>query len=330
MCLLLFFSECLVQSVQHVCLFLLQEGKEVSNHNCQQHDVGVQCLQWIVFFFVCVCVQAISAFWGLCITLGGSPSLAQTLHHLAEPAMCSSSTLTSEVVRKLLTQCVSQQTILSAQDHNLFGVNAEDALEEAKKNIPLLKAIFLEHAYPKLTVLEAGFRQWATDIGGPFLGKDGWYFKHQAYALFQQISRVRKMSNNLKDTTRTDPVLKELLIAIKELPKRSKSKHADEPGASQASQPTSKKPGKFMTRALLRRLSSSPSSKAPIPSKLSQEELAQMFGAPAEDAVIISSDEGMDDLEAAADQEAAAELHQLLECQSKVLLLHLLETTLQP
>ena len=190
----------------------------------------------------------------------------------------------------------------------MFGVNAEDALEEAKKNIPLLKAIFLQHAYPKLTVLEAGFRQWATNIGGPFLSKDGWYFKHQAYALFQQISKVRKMSNNLKDTTRTDPVLKELLIAIKELPKRSKKKDGDEPEASQASQPTSKKGGRFMRRALLRRLSSSPSSKAPIPSKLSQQELAEMFGAPAEDAVIISSDEDMDELEAAADQEAAAEL----------------------
>ena len=33
-----------------------------------------------------------------------------------------------------------------------------------------------------------------------------------------------------------------------------------------------------------------------------------MFGAPAEDAVIISSDDDMEDLEAAADQEAAAEL----------------------
>ena len=160
MCLLLFLW--VSSPVCPTCVpLLLQEGEEVSKHNCQQHDSGVQCLQWIVF--LCVCVQAISAFWGLCITLGGSPSLAQTLHHLAEQAM-SSSTLTSEVVSKLLTQYVSQQTILSAQDHNLFGVHAEDALEEAKKNIPLLKAIFLEHAYPKLTVLEAGFRQWATPV----------------------------------------------------------------------------------------------------------------------------------------------------------------------
>ena len=143
------------------------------------------------------------------------------------------------------------------------------------------------------------------------------------------------MSNNLKDTTRTDPVLKELLVAIKELPKRSKNKHADELGASQASKPTSKKPGKLMRRALLRRLSSSPSSKAIIPSKLSQDELAQMFGVPAEDAVIISSDDDMEDLEAAADQEAAVEFadvgpRKTRGCQSKVLLLHLLETTLQP
>ena len=205
--------------------------------------------------------------------------------------------LTTERVCKLLTEHVSQQTILAASEHNLFGVGKDDCLEEAKKNVALIKAIFNEHAYPKLTILESGFRQWATNLAGPFLSKDSWYFKHQAYALFQQLARLRKLSNNIKDGTRVDPILKDVVNFLKDMPKRQKAKKVSQPTAKPESA------GQKMRRAILRRLSSSPTPNVP---QLSETELQGMFGVPLDVEVISSESEAMgsEDLEAQAEADA--------------------------
>ena len=174
--------------------------------------------------------------------------------------------LTPAQVKELLCKHVTQQRMITVQELNVFGVGG-DVLEEAKHHVPFLLALISLHPYPKITTLEQGFRAWANDIGGDYKNPSDWYYRHQGYAVYQMISKLRKMSHNNKDCSRTDPMFKCVIHKLQNIQKKQ--------GKGERKSNT-----RLMKRSLLRRLSSSPPSTQLLPQTLTSADLDDIFGAP--------------------------------------------------
>ena len=174
------------------------------------------------------------------------------------------------------------------------------------------------HPYPKLSILHAAFKEWASKkVGGQFAEKKAFWYHQQSYAIAQMVAKVRKMGHNNKDHSRTDPCLLPVLEVLQAHNLRKKQKVNKKKKTPSANQK--------MRRSLLRRLSSSP--KAPqallaqtlpsevvpnelqqqssevVPPELTDQELKRMFGSSAMDPLVdlISSTESECHDEADAD-----------------------------
>ena len=208
---------------------------------------------------VCVCVMQCSAL-PVCRHSGSwicsSPPLSDSFQAFAmsNPKKVMSiihiakETLTPEQVMECMKDHMSQKHVAQVKEHNYFGVG-KDINIEFKHHIELMMSLVKLDPYPKLLTLQSGIERWATALGLviPELGE--WWSKHQAYALFQMLSKARKLAHNTTTSTRLDASLKPLVALMKKTcKKRENKKH----GISKLLGPKARK--------LLRRNTSSPKS----------------------------------------------------------------------
>ena len=113
----------------------------------------------------------------------------------------------------------------------------------------LIKLVSIE-PHPKLRELQTGIDLWAVHLGLVVADLPDCWSKHQAFALFQLLSKARKVAHNATSSGRQDAALKPLIQLLKETSKKR-------PPSKVAIAKTAMGP---KARKLMRRTSSSPSS----------------------------------------------------------------------
>ena len=183
-------------------------------------------------------------------------------------APVSKDNITPDQVLECLKNTMSQSMMAQVKQHNYFGVGRDLQKELLNHTSLLIKLVSID-TYPKLLVLQAGIDLWAVHLGLVVADLPDCWSKHQAFALFQLLSKARKVAHNATTSGRQDAALKPLIQLLKETSKKRPPTKVDI--AKTAMGPKARK--------LVRRTSSSPGSvKTAKSKKLSSEEMDAIFG----------------------------------------------------